>query len=438
MNQRITPPKKNNVYLILFMYWLILLIWQNVRSAANRDSIDTIIKACLIVFLTVYFVMRSKTVKSSVLIVFLVYILLISVTKLTASSFQLADAMYYYFPFLMFLVTMGFGGNSTISKDDVVKLFYMLTFTVLYIVIYSWIFQTDKYLHAFSVTNAYGNELTSFLASSHEFGYYLAFGIMGAILCNDLDAKMNSLRRTYLIFVIVLFSVSLILTFSRTAILAFVSMLLWYVFSSGQRGLKRALLIVVLLIAFAIIVIKPLREYVLQVVFKNNNDAGRDDLAISGLSIFKSAPLMNRFFGYDMHTVRRYLVNQYSLSSFHNAYIQTLVCNGITGVAFQVGCFIYEAIHIARTMRISPGWRRLSNLFFSFEVALLLSMMFQTNSLFASSIDSYFLTMFGFLLPIYADNAIMTDAFGAPQEVEKVAAVNENSSKTTEDDTADS
>lgn len=413
MNQRITPPKKNNVYLILFMYWLILLVWQNVRSAANRDSIDTIIKACLIVFLTVYFVMRTKTVKSSVLIVFLAYIFIISVTKLTASSFQLADAMYYYFPFLMFLVTMGFGGNSTISKDDVVKLFYMLTFTVLYIVIYSWIFQTDKYLHAFSVSNAYGNELTSFLASSHEFGYYLAFGIMGAILCNDLDAKMNSLRRTYLIFVIVLFSVSLILTFSRTAILVFLSMLLWYVFSSGQRGLKRALLIVVVILAVIIIVVQPIREYVLQIVFKNNNDAGRDELATGGLEVFQRAPLINRLFGYDKYTIGRYLSREFSHSSFHNAYVQTLVCNGIVGVLFVVGCFIYEAIHIARTMRISPGWRRLSNLFFSFEVALLISMLFQTNSLFASSIDSYFLTLFGFLLPIYADNAIRQDDYDA-------------------------
>lgn len=410
--------KGKHVYIMLFLYWLILLIWQNIRTAANRDGIDTVIKAGLIVFLTIFFYFCSRNIKSNILIVFLFYLLVYSFSKLTASKFDLSDAMYYYFPLLMFLVTLGLGGNSTISKEELIRLCYMLIIAVVYIVIYAMIFQSAAYVQAITAHNAYGNELTSFLESSHEFGYYLAFAIMSAILCMDLDEKMNPAKKAGLIIAIILFSLSLILTFSRTAIVAFIVMLLWYVFSSGKRKLKQTLFGVIFAILIIIVVVKPLREYFLLVVFKDNNDAGRDDLATAGIEIFKRAPLGNMLFGYDRHAVQSYLVRWFRHTNFHNSFIQTLTCNGLIGVAFTIGCFIYEAVHIAKAKKYSPEWKKLSNMFFSFEAALMISMLFQTNSLFASSIDSYFLTFFGFLLPIYVDNAIMQNVFSEPQEVE--------------------
>ena len=411
--------KGKHVYIMLFLYWLILLIWQNIRTGENRDGIDTVIKAGLIVFLTIYFYFCSRSIKSNVLLVFLFYLLAYSFAKLTSAKFDLTDAMYYYFPLLMFLVTLGMGGNSTISKEDLIRLCYMLIIAVFYIVVYAMIFQREAYLQAIRASNAYGNELTSFLASSHEFGYYLAFGIMAAILCMDLDEKMSPAKKAGLIIAIIMFSLSLILTFSRTAIVAFIVMLLWYVLSSGKRKLKKAIFGIVFASLLLILIIAPLREYFLLVVFKDNNDAGRDELAAAGLEIFKRAPLGNMLFGYDRHSVQRYLARWYRHSSFHNSFIQTLTCNGLIGVAFPIGCFIYEAVHIAKTVKLAPEWKRLANLFYSFMFALLITLLFQTNSLFASSIDSYFLTFFCFLLPIYVDNAIRQGVFETkvPEEV---------------------
>lgn len=413
--------KGKNAYIMLFLYWLILLIWQNIRTVENRDGIDTVIKAGLIIFLTIYFYVCSRSIKSSVLLVFLFYLLVYSFTKLTSNHFDMSDALYYYFPLLMFLVTLGLGGNSTINKSDLIRLSYMLTFAVLYIVMYSLIFQSEKYVQALQVTNAYGNELSSFLASSHEFGYYLSFALMAAILCLDMDKKMNPLRKTYLIIVIVLFSASLILTFSRTAIVAFIAMLSWYVLSSGKRKLKKTLFGVAFTVVLLILIIKPLREYFALVVFKDNNDAGRDDLANSGLLIFKNAPLGRALFGYDRHTIELFLKRRFLHSNFHNAFIQTLTCNGLVGLFFTIGCFIFEGIHITQTLKAAPEWKKLMNLFYSFMLALIITMMFQTNSLFASSIDSFFLTFFGFLLPIYVGNAIRQGVFDTDEPEETKA-----------------
>lgn len=412
MSQTLIKEKKSkNIYLALFLYWVILLLWQNVRSAANRDTVDTAIKAGLIFLLSVYFFFQSRNMHRNVLIVFFFYVFLYAFTRIPAATFELADVMYYFFPLVLFLVTLGMGGSFTITKTELVRLGYMLTAAVLYIVLFAIITQPEKFLEAVKVQNAYGNELSSFLASSHEFGYYLSFGIVAAGLCLELDDHMNSVRRAYLIIVIVLFAISLILTFSRTAILAFLSILLWYVFASGKRKMKKIVFVIVVIFALVIICIRPVREYTIHVVFKNNNDAGREEMAYSGIQIFKNAPIYQALFGYDRQRVYNYLAVNFRHGNFHNAYIQTLVCNGVIGLLFPLGCFAYGVYHILRTQKLAPEWKRLSNLFYSFIAAMAIVMMFQTTCLFASSIDSFFLTFFCFLLPIYVDNAIIDGTF---------------------------
>lgn len=412
MSQTLIKEKKSkNIYLALYLYWVVLLAWQNLRSVANRDTVDTAIKAGLILLLSIYFFFQSTNMHRNVLIVFFFYVFVYAFTRIPAKTFELADVMYYFFPLVLFLVTLGMGGSFTITKIELVRLCYLLTATVLYIVLFAIITQPEKYMEAVKVKNAYGNELSSFLASSHEFGYYLSFGIVAAGLCFELDDRMNSVRRAYLIIVFVLFVISLILTFSRTAILAFLAILLWYIFASGKRKLKKAVFAIAFVLALIILCVKPIREYFMLIVFKNNNDAGREEMATSGIQIFKNAPIFQALFGYDRKRVYNYLAVNFHHGSFHNAYIQTLVCNGIIGLPFLIGCLIFGVYHIARTSKLAPEWKRLSNLFYSFIAALVIVMMFQTSCLFASSIDSYFLTFFCFLLPIYVDNAIIDGSF---------------------------
>lgn len=401
----------DHLYLALFLYWLILLIWQNIRTAANRDGMDMVIKASLIVLLALYFLYNSQSVKRYVMIVFLLLVSIYAVTKLTAEGFSFDDAMYYFFPLLMFLLTLGMGGTCTITKKQLTQLCYMLTFAEMYIVVYALIFQPEKYVEAITVTNAYGNELTSFLTSNHEFGYYLSFGVMAAILCLELDGRLNAGRKAYLITAIVSFSVSLILTFSRTAIVAFAVMLFFYVVFSRRKTMRKVLIFTMLGAMAVVFLIPPLREYFLLIVFKNNNDAGREVLIDAGMTMFWRGTLLNKLFGYDRQTAVQYLADTFRHGSFHNSYVQTLVCNGLVGLSFLIGCLIYEACNIYRTVKAAQQWKWLIKLFYGFLGAMLVTMMFQTNDLFASSIDSYFLTFFAFVLPIYVNNAVRQGVF---------------------------
>ena len=176
----------------------------------------------------------------------------------------------------------------------------------------------------------------------------------------------------------------------------------------------RKVLIFTMLGAMAVVfLIPPLREYFLLIVFKNNNDAGREALIDAGMTMFWRGTLLNKLFGYDRQTAVQYLADTFQHGSFHNSYVQTLICNGLVGLSFLIGCLIYEVCNIYQTVKAAQQWKWLVKIFYGFLGALLVTMMFQTNNLFASSIDSYFLTFFAFVLPIYVNNAVRQGVFEA-------------------------
>lgn len=418
MKQRTVEKQRAGVYFILFAYWLVLLIWQNIRGTSNRDTMDILIKAFLVLALMAAFLIRKRTINSIALVIFLVFTLIYTATKIPTKSFSFGSAMYYFFPLIMFLLIFGIGTDFTITRKELVRLCYILIVTVLYIVVYALIFQSDKYVQALTVQNAYGNELSSFLVSSHECGFYLAFGLMAAILIFELDGKLNAFKTTFLVICIVLFFVTLVLTFSRTAILAFFAMFLWYTFSSGRRKLKKVFLCIAIAALLIVALIPQIREYFLLVVFKNNNDAGRNELAEAGFGIIKNSSAYNLLFGYDQAAVKNYMMATCGHASVHNAYLQTFVCNGFVGFVFLIGCLVYEVRHIHNTLKKVPEWKKLTTLFYSFVIAFVIIMAFQTSCLFSSTIDSYFLTFFCFVVPIYVGNAIRQGVFDPPEKEE--------------------
>ena len=411
MKQNTREKKRKGIYLILFMYWLVLLIWQNIRGTDNRDTMDIIIKAFLVLALATGFFLRKRTINCTALVIFLIYTVIYAVTKIPTATFTFGSAMFYFFPLIVFLLFLGVGTNFTITRKELVRLCYILIVTVAYIALYAMIFQSEKYIQAITAQNAYGNELSSFLTSSHECGFYLALGIMASILAFELDGKPNAFKSTFLVICIVLFSVTLVLTFSRTAILAFFAMFLWYTFSSGRRKLKKVFLCIAIAALLIVALIPQIREYFLLVVFKNNNDAGRNELAEAGFGIIKNSSAYNLLFGYDQAAVKNYMMATCGHASVHNAYLQTFVCNGFIGFAFLIGCLLYLAYHIHTTIKKVPDCKRLMMLFYGFLLAFVIIMAFQTSILFSSTIDSYFLTLFCYVVPIYVGNAIQQGTF---------------------------
>lgn len=404
------------LHYFLFAYWFILLLWQNIGGSTTHSAMDLIIKCGLILMLFVYYFMHMTGLRRDVLKRSMLLILLYGAVKLS-NGMALSEALYYFFPLMFILLIYGVGGSFELNRKQLLTMCNMLIVVVAYTAIYALIFCFEQFENVFTITSAYGNELKSFLFSSHEYGLYLAFAIMAAILCLELDKELTQKKRGLYYTAIVLFSVNLIMTFSRTSFLALGVMLLCYTVAFARKGLRSTLCWSLITAIVLILIIPSLRDFFWQIVMKENNDAGREDLTKTAMTFFEESTIFEKIVGRDFYYVNNYLQSSGGISSFHNAYITLLVSNGIIGVVLIVVMIILSLYDIYATAKSKTELGYIAKFFIGPVIAAALVMMVNTTVLFASSIDSYFLTLFAVIVPRYVHRSIRSGRFDCEKEL---------------------
>ncbi len=407
------------LHYVLMMYWLVLLIWQNMGAGGtdNKSIVDVVIKMLLITLLCVYYLMHATGIRRDILLTIMTLVALYVYTKITSLNDSSA-VLYYFFPLMFLLLIYGCGWKFELRRYQLVKMCSMLVLVVAYIAVYALIFCFDQFQNAFTITSAYGNELKSFLMSSHEYGLYLAFGIMAAILCIELDPSCTKAKKAWYIVAIVLFAVNLILTFSRTSLLAMALMMICYVLLFAKKKLRNWMFVLLAVLVLTVLFVTPLREFFWEIVMKENTEAGRDTLRGMAIQLFDLGAARQKLFGWEYGLVRGMLSGSQNLGSFHNAYLQQLVANGIVGAAILVSVSVVTLADIYKTIRRGTQWSRVPKIFIAFNCASLAFMIFNTTCLFASSIDSYFLTLFVAIIPKYVNRSIREGTFDIPKKKE--------------------
>ena len=408
------------LHYVLMIYWLTLLVWQNLGAGTtgNRGSFDVLIKLFLIVVLIIYYLIHATGFRRDILMTMMALMVIYGYTKLSGRP-DLSLILYYFFPLLFMLMIYGCGWKFELRRYQLVKMCNLLVIVVAYIAVYALIFCFDQFKNAFTITNAYGNELKSFLLSSHEYGMYLAFGIMGAILCMEFDLNCTKVKRAWYIVAIVLFAVNLLLTFSRTSILGLAVMFLCYVLLFAKKKVRNWIIALVVVLVSTFLLVPTLREFFWEIVMKGNNDAGRESLATMALDIYRIGNAEKRLVGTDYNIVRGILSTGKKLGSFHNAYLQMLVANGLIGVVTLVSVSVVTFRDIYNTIKMNTPWSRLPKFFIAFNCSAIVFMFFNTACLFASSIDSYFLTLFVAIVPKYVNKSIREGTFDIPAKEQK-------------------
>jgi len=280
--------------------------------------------------------------------------------------------------------------------------------TDLTMVIYSIIFQFEKIKRAFTIGSSYSNELTSFFISNHEYALYLLIGFQSCLLCYHFLSGAKSLVKNRYIILSLLFLVNMILTFSRTAILGVCVLLITYILISNNNKVKRLALSLMLTTVILFIISKDFNEFMLKIVLKGNNDAGRFSMWNFGLNIYKDSSLLQKLTGQGSAKITQALFYYSNHKSFHNAYIQVLLQFGLIGFLF----FIYVIISsIINGIKLTHKDKFLSAMFISTSISTIAYMFTNTTLIMQSSIDSYILTMFSIILPIYVKNSIYNNEF---------------------------
>jgi len=404
-----TTSSKNRLEVKLYIYWILLMAWQTFRPTSNRSSVDIIVKLALILFLVFStFKIRLYYSKKNLLVfsLFALYMLFLFFVK--EDDYNISLIITYFFPVLFSFLFFVHAAKYKITKKDCYHFFNLIIFADLILVGYSLIFQFNHFKNALKFTRAYGNELSSFLISNHEYALYLLIGFQSCLFCYQFLTDEKSKGRLKYILLGILFLFNIILTFSRTALLGAAVLIIVFILLSKNNKIKKILVFSLLATLLILFFSETLRTFVIKIVLKDNHDAGRFEMWDYGMTVFRESSLFQKMTGQGYTKITSDLFIYSKHKSFHNAYIQVLLQYGIIGLAFFVGIIISSIFNSFKIMRKNHF---LGVMFLSMTISMIAYMLTNTTLIMHSNIDSYMLTAFYIILPMYVKNAVEIGEF---------------------------
>lgn len=395
---------------ILLMYWGILVGWQALRISPTGSTLDTILKIALIIILVCAYVFHSKGVTRNSFLALMLVLMVSLISFLQANESGLRSLIVYFFPALFAFLSYGLGGEYCISMQRFVSFLYKIIFGVYVMAMYAVIVTPNKFTGALSLSGAYSNELCSFFYNNHEYALYLTAGIFGCLICLKYDYQITKLKKYYLLLGISLFFANLVLTFSRSYILTASILLSVYILFGSRTSLKRLYFAAVVLLLGVIYSSSRMQNFVFAVVFKSNTMSGRDSLLQLALDTFRSGSIFQKMFGQGASATAAFFVEQTQHSSVHNGYMQILLYFGAVALFIMLTFLVSQLFASIKLLAVD---KEIGIICVALNLAAFLPMITTTTSLFSSSVDSFFLTMFMIVVPKYIRNSLISDAYMA-------------------------
>ena len=405
--------KQKSCYLVyvMYLYWALLISWQIFRTSSNRSIVDISVKfliLAILIFSTLK-IQISIPVKNLIIFILFAYYMIFSLL-VKEPAITVNSIITYCFPTILTYLFYVHGYNYKVSKEVYIKYLNLIIITVLVMAVYSIIFDFDKFINALKISNAYGNELSSFLISNHEYALYLFLGLISCMFCYQFSSDTQFKKRYLYIIAMIVFAINLVLTYSRTALLGFVVMLVTYIFIGNNNTVKKYIIACSIIGVLVLIFSPSLQEYVMKVVLKENTDAGRLEMWNYGMTLFKDSPFFEKLTGYGYTAISQNLANYYQHQSFHNAYIQVLLQYGVIGFIFFTGLIVSTVINGIKTFRDN---RFVGAMFLSMSISAIVYMLTNTTVFMLSTSDSFMFTIFFAVIPLYVKNAIISKDLSA-------------------------
>ncbi|MBR0206036.1 MAG: O-antigen ligase family protein [Clostridia bacterium] len=400
--------RQNRIYKALVFYWIVLVVWQNISTTVTRTGLDLVIKVILILWITFEFLRVKHTVGKKCIPFVLFALFMVLAYCLNERTNELSVIINYAYPLLFVFLTYVVGDRFTINRRELLQICNGVILVVAYMALYAIIFDNDQIVSALSIQSAYGNELRSFFVSSHEYGLYLAGGIVSCLIALRIKARERIQEKYYYWIAMFLFFPNLILTFSRTSLLGLICVVAVLLVFSKRNNIKKYLIVCVLLLALLLVCNPSLRNYAYTVVLKENKLGGRGDLYRLAISYYSGGTVMEKIFGHGVETTRAYFEIMTTHGSVHNAYLQMLLFFGLIGFTIMMAFLV---IQVAGVFKIFRKDRFCGSMMLAVLVMGLAIMFTDTTYIFFPSTDSYFLTIIAIVFPKYIRNAIQSDSF---------------------------
>ncbi len=398
--------KRKSICFAFFNYWIVLLLWQNLAGAVNRGMVDSMVKLLLLSYLLFSFLKKRGSFDRTAGLIFVVFVASQAITFALSDlrAFAPTVLITYLFPSIYIYLTFIHGRHFTVEPDDIYLVNKYIRIVVLISVFYTLVFEPSQYINAIRATNAYGNELHSFFASMYEYALYLFYCITTCLKeISEREIQRERVPQKYYIMVLIYF-ITLILTFSRTAIIG--CLVYFAVYAVFYRRTKLSNQIVCLLFFGAIVIlsIPSLRHYAFSVVWKEGISHSRDRLQAYAIDYYRNGTILQKLFGHGIIQTRNTFTTEQIYGSVHNGYLQVLLYYGIIGLFFLSLFLFRQMISVLKFVRID---HLLGSMGVAYLLFCILSMISTTLILFFSSIECFFLTTMLIVIPMYERNAVL-------------------------------
>lgn len=393
----------NNPTISLFIYWFILLVWQNLFVYSNTNQFTYLIKLSLIVFLIISMGHKKILVNETKMVIWLVFVLEALYLLFVRDTLSVSNIVYYIFPVVFSLLIFICNNSTSISLSEYKRFLFLVVLASLIMALYALFFQTNQLLGVFGLSSAYGYELKSFFISNHEYGMYLTFGIASTLF---LYQEVEKDKRNTLVFIVVisLLGLNLIATISRTSIVACAVIVIIMLLLTKRTPVKKWFIVGVVILVLLFALSRSFQQFFQSVVLKGGNDADRFVMWRVSMQEFKESSLIEKLFGHGLGYVTDFAHQRFMHSSLHNSFVQVLMVWGVIGVIFLIGVILSAIFLSLKTIRIN---KNIGSIFLAFALSAIAFMFTNTACLLQSPIDSFMLTIFTIVVPRYVMNGLI-------------------------------
>lgn len=309
---------------------------------------------------------------------------------------SIASLAQFFLPAILAIVLIFGFGKLHFDRQDAEKLLQVITAMMVFSSLYNIILNFQDITTITSIAGSYDVDIKGFFYNRNVLGYMMATGIASALY---LWVRQKKWIYAPTIAILV---VSLLATMSRGAIIFTLIFCIIFLLNQYKSKLAGAAVLAAILV--------PLSLFAINQPFIQNNyirsdsiDTGRTGLREFGLDYFMQH---NILLG-DGQRAMTALEEEYDRSSYHNLYIESLVTQGILGVAIVLLGIGYAFSRIRIVIRKYPD---LGFFFLAYLLAYVAYIFIEALPLFYATPNSIVTTYIILLMPLLLANFINKQA----------------------------
>jgi len=308
---------------------------------------------------------------------------------------SLSDIVALIIPPTLFFIFMILFNNVSMNAKVFEKFLKLFIAFVIFACVFNFVVNYGVITSITSDVEGYQLALSSFFDNRNTFGFYLFLGIVSNIFL-----LLNKQTRSVILYTtLAIMLTSLLLTLSRTSIIALIVCLTCFLILQNRTMLYVKGFLIAGAMGLVIILSPSLLGFIKENIIRADSGlTGRDYVYSSALNIAQDT---NILFGAGYNSSIETLNQSTGYSSTHNSYLSVLVRGGV----ILFGMFVMGIIFsIRKILQVRKSNVQLGDLLLSILVGYLIYSFTESRVFFFSSVPDFIVTVFVILVPLYLSN----------------------------------